>query len=145
MILLTMVYLFVQDESALANHKKGLMLKGYDPISYHTGKPIKGEKQWSVLHRGMTFRFANPQNRAKFLEDPAHYMPLFGGWCAYAMLDGERVDIDPKSFKIVDGKLLLFYDGVWGDTQDKWNQLASKSSDRDLVMKAQDEWRKQKP
>ena len=30
------------------------------------------------------------------------------------MARGEQVEVNPGRFKIVDGKLLLFYDGLWG-------------------------------
>ncbi|MEQ9146669.1 MAG: YHS domain protein, partial [Cytophagales bacterium] len=44
-------------------------------------------------------------------------------WCAYAMgVDGSRVKIDPKTFKIVNGELYLFYNFNFTNTLKKWNE-----------------------
>ena len=31
------------------------------------------------------------------------------------MLDGDKVEIDAGTYKLIDGNLNLFYDGFWGD------------------------------
>jgi hypothetical protein len=36
------------------------------------------------------------------------------------MADGDKVEIDPRSFVIQEGRLLLFYDGLLGDTRKQW-------------------------
>ena len=34
---------------------------------------------------------------------------FYGGWCAFAMGDyGEKVEINPNTFKVIDGKLISF-------------------------------------
>jgi len=48
------------------------------------------------------------------------WVPAYGGWCAWAMADGEPVDVDPERFLVDDGRLFLFYDGLWGDTLVRW-------------------------
>ena len=46
-----------------------------------------------------------------------------GGWRAYAMgSKGEKVEIDPQTFKIVDGKLFLFYNKLLTNTLPMWNK-----------------------
>ncbi len=100
----------------------GLALDGYDPVSYFAEErePVKGAEATSAEHAGATYRFATDENRAKFLAAPERFVPAYGGWCAWAMVDGERVEVDPKSFLIQDGELLLFYDGFLADTRKKW-------------------------
>ena len=45
------------------------------------------------------------------------------GWCAYAMgAKGEKVEVDPETFKIVDGKLYLFYNKFFNNTLESWNK-----------------------
>ncbi|WP_309399391.1 YHS domain-containing (seleno)protein [Cerasicoccus maritimus] len=101
---------------------KDLGEKGYDPVSYFSGKPVKGSKQFSSNFRGVTYYFANAANKKIFDADPGKYEPAFGGWCAWAMAeDGSKVDVDPTNYKIVDGRVYLFYNGFWGDTLKKWN------------------------
>jgi hypothetical protein len=34
----------------------------------------------------------------------------------------KKVEVDPKNFKIVDGKLNLFYKDFFGNTLDDWNE-----------------------
>ena len=41
------------------------------------------------------------------------------------MVNGDRVGIDPRSFLIEDGKLLLFYDGLFADTRASWREANS--------------------
>lgn len=69
---------------------------------------------------------------------PEKYEPAYGGWCAYAMGEtGEKVKIDPETYKIVDGKLFLFYN-FWGNnTLEDWNE-----NEKSLKSKADQNWKK---
>ena len=71
-----------------------------------------------------------------YLENPERFEPAYGSWCAYAMADGDKVDIDPKTFTIIDDKVYLFYNGFWGNTLKKWN----KEGAEDLKAKADQKW-----
>lgn len=100
-----------------------LAIDGYDPVAYfpgHGGKPTKGKPEFTHTHRGVTYRFASAANRDAFKADPVRFEPAYGGWCAYAMAKGERVEIDPKAFHITGGRLLLFYKDFFTDTRDPW-------------------------
>lgn len=103
-------------------NKSGVILQGYDAVSYfNSGKPLKGEPKFQTSYEGATYLFANETNRLEFLKNPKKYSPQYGGWCAFAVADNKsKVDVDPNSFVIQDGRLLLFYNGVWGDTRKKW-------------------------
>lgn len=58
-----------------------------------------------------------------FKANPDKYEPAYGGWCAYAMgKTGEKVEVDPFKFKIVNGKLNLFYYSIINNTLNKWNE-----------------------
>ncbi|MDX2176201.1 MAG: YHS domain-containing (seleno)protein [Candidatus Sumerlaeia bacterium] len=117
--------------------KKGeLAISGYDPVSYFDGTPSKGSETITSWYDGATYRFANEGNRAKFAADPVAFAPAYGGWCAYAMVDGEKVDVDPKTYKISEGRLLLFYNGLLGNTLKKWN----KADEADQLSKADANW-----
>ena len=109
---------FSQDENARRKHfnvKNNLALDGFDPLSYFDGKPEKGNPQIKFNYRGVDYRFTSQANLNKFKTDPGKYEPAYGGWCAYAMGDsGEKVKIDPETFKILDGRLYLFYN-FWGN------------------------------
>lgn len=101
----------------------GLALQGYDPLSYfleYGGSPQRGDKRFALRHRGVVYRFLNAEHRELFRATPERFEPAYGGWCAYAMADGDKVEIDPRSFVIQEGRLLLFYDGLLGDTRKQW-------------------------
>jgi hypothetical protein len=56
------------------------------------------------------------------------------------MLDGEKVEINPKRFKIIGDRLYLFYDRFFNNTLKKWNKLAVDKSESVLVEKANKQW-----
>lgn len=123
-------------------HKKGIAVEGYDPVSYHQKDgPNEGRKTIKTTYQGITYYFATESNREIFEKSPESYEPLFGGWCAWAMLDGKQVDINPESYKLVDGKLMLFYDTIWADTLEKWNDaVADGQSEETLIKQAEEAW-----
>lgn len=105
--------------------KNGLALDGYDPVAYFPeggSDPSKGAKTRTVEYRGATYRFANDANRERFRGEPSRFAPAYGGWCAYAMASDDRVEIDPESFLIEDGSLLVFFDGFFADTRKSWRK-----------------------
>jgi YHS domain-containing protein len=98
-------------------------LQGYDPVAYFPeggGKPAEGSTKFAAVHGGITYRFTSDEHRKLFLADPWKYEPAYGGWCAYAMADGEKVEVDPESFRVLDGRLFVFYDGLFADTRKSW-------------------------
>ncbi len=103
--------------------KDNLAIKGYDPVSYFVNEePLEGQQALSYRYNGATYYFASETNLETFKADPAKYEPAYGGWCAYAMGKGYTADINPKTCKIVDGKLLLFYNKLFTNTLPKWNK-----------------------
>ena len=118
------------------NLDSGTALHGYDPVSYFSGMPAEGSLEHSVLHNNATYLFQSAENRETFIRNPDKYTPGFGGWCAYAMgATGELVDVDPETFKIVDGKLYLFYNAYFNNTLKKWNK-----NEAELLPKAVKNW-----
>lgn len=103
------------------NTKRGVAVKGYDVVAYFDGQPQKGDKAFEFSHEGVTYRFTSAANAKRFKADPQAYLPQYGGYCAYAIaLNGKKVDIDPQTFEIRDGKLYLFYNAWGNNTLKKW-------------------------
>ncbi|MCF0061765.1 YHS domain protein [Dyadobacter chenwenxiniae] len=102
----------------------GLAIQGYDPVAYFTmNKALEGKKEFSTNFNGTVYRFMSKQNRDEFAGNPARYEPQYGGWCAFAMgKKGEKVEVDPETFKVIDGKLYLFYNKYFNNTLKSWNQ-----------------------
>lgn len=87
---------------------QGLALRGYDPVAYFLdGKPTPGEERLSASYGGARYLFASESHRKLFLENPMKYVPKYGGFCAVGTSYGEKVDVDPKTGKVVNGKLYL--------------------------------------
>lgn len=133
--------LLAQTDEARKNNfnlKKNLAIEGYDPVSYFDHKPTEGESKWRTTYKGVIYQFSSESNLAKFKANPGKYEPAYGGWCAYAMGEsGEKVKIDPETFKIVEGKLCLFYN-FWGNnTLVKWNK-----NEKALKENAEQNWKK---
>jgi YHS domain-containing protein len=119
--------------------KEKLALQGYDPVAYFPvggGKPKKGLANLTVIHEGVVYRFASEANRRAFQATPQRFEPQYGGWCAYAMADKDKVEIDPQSFLVTDGKLYLFFKAWYADTRAKW-----KKDEKALAAKANAAWK----
>ena len=101
-----------QDESLLRtknfNLEKGIAIQGYDPVAYFKqNKAVKGIAEFSATYQGVTYNFSSIENKNAFIKSPSVYEPKYGGWCAYAMgKNGEKVEVDPETFKIIDGQTL---------------------------------------
>lgn len=93
---------------------------GHDPVAYFTeGRPVKGDRQFTLKHQGAEWRFASAANRDAFAAAPQKYEPQYGGYCAWAVSQGYTASGDPQFWKIVDGRLFLNYDA---DVQQKWER-----------------------
>lgn len=120
-----------------ANLGKGVAIQGYDPVAYlNEARAVKGAESISTLYRGVTYRFGTAENRAAFNAEPEKYIPAYGGWCATAMAYGRKVEIDPTSFKVTNGRLLLFYKGIRGNALKDWNK-----DEPGQLIKADENWR----
>ena len=121
------------------NLEKKVAIQGYDPVAYFTQKKaVKGKAAFATTYEGVTYNFSSQANKDLFLKNPASYEPQYGGWCSYAMgASGEKVEVDPETFKIVDGKLNLFYNAFFNNTLKSWNK-----DEVNLKKKADANWKK---
>ena len=101
-------------------------INGYDPVSYHQEKPVKGTEDYSYEWEDSTF--ANEENLALFKIDPERYAPQFGGYCAYGMAEGHKAPTQPDAWTIVDGKLYFNYNkevlSKWRENRDEFIRQA---------------------
>jgi YHS domain-containing protein len=116
------ILIFCLQQPAL-NTNDNLAIQGFDPVSYFSNDPRKGNSKYQSTFNTATYYFVSEENRRKFTNNPQKYEPEYGGWCAFAMgNDGTKVKVDPETFKIVDGKLYLFYNFLWTNTLPLWNE-----------------------
>ena len=132
---------FAQDQKRQTgfNLQNGIAIQGYDAVAYFTSnKAIKGSTANVVYYQGVKYQFANTVNKEEFKKNPAKYEPQYGGWCAYALgATGEKVEIDPETFKMINGKLYLFYNKLFNNTLKTWNK-----DEANLKTKADINWLK---
>lgn len=121
------------------NLENKVAIQGYDPVAYFTQKKaVKGKSNLAYTYEGVTYNFSSQANKDLFLKTPTNYEPQYGGWCSYAMgANGEKVEVDPETFKIVDGKLNLFYNAYFNNTLKSWNK-----DEVNLKKKADANWKK---
>jgi YHS domain-containing protein len=121
------------------NLENKVAIQGYDPVAYFTQKKaVKGKKELAVTYEGVIYYFSSQANKEAFTKTPNSYEPQYGGWCAYAMgTNGEKVEINPETFKIVNGKLFLFYNAYFNNTLKSWNK-----DEVNLIRKAIINWKK---
>lgn len=121
------------------NLEKKVAIQGYDPVAYFTQKKVvKGKSNFTTTHEGVIYNFSSQVNKDMFVKNPASYEPQYGGWCAFAMGDsGDKVEINPESFKIISNKLYLFYNAFFNNTLKSWNK-----NETNLKNKANVSWKK---
>jgi len=121
------------------NLSNGVAVSGFDPVAYFKqGAAVKGKKDLAVFDQGVTYYFSSVENKDEFKKNPLNYEPQYGGWCAYAMgKDGSKVEVDPETFKIIDGKLYLYYNKFFNNTLKSWNK-----DETNLKSRADLNWKK---
>lgn len=104
---------FAADEYNVAN---GLTLNGYplgmhgvDPVSMFEGTaPTQGDAGHTSTYDGVDYYFASAEAKQAFDADPDAYLPQFGGFCAFGVYVGKKLDGDVRYADLVEGKLYLF-------------------------------------
>ncbi len=85
-------------------------IRGHDAVAYFTeGEPVEGSDRFSMEYKGAVWRFASQENLDLFRAEPEAYAPQYGGYCAYAMAEGDTASTEPDLWTIHDGKLYLNY------------------------------------
>lgn len=114
--LFTYVYTFFSYavDAPIYSHKTKGAITGTDVVAYFSLPPeedaIKGNDEFTYQWQGATWKFSNETNRQKFILNPEHYAPQYGGYYAFAVGSGKKgftTSIRPNSWTISDNKLYL--------------------------------------
>jgi YHS domain-containing protein len=117
----------------------GVMMHGYDPVSYRSGEPQQGSDAFAMVWDGATWHFASAENRQKFAQDPSGYAPSLGGYCTFGIVIDKKLDGDPGVYWMQGEALYLFLneevrqtfmqdiDGNLQKVSVKWEQLINLS------------------
>lgn len=88
---------------------QGIAFRGNDVVALVSGLGvIPGQARHTSVHDGVAYYFASEEAMQAFDKDPEKYMPQYGGYCAYGVAFGKKLDGSPRFADIVDGKLYLF-------------------------------------
>ena len=133
----------LQAQSKVFQNEHGVALGGYDLVAYFSQfEAVEGEARYASQHDGVTYHFSSEANQAAFEAHPDKYLPEFGGFCAYGVAIGSPdVPVNPETFKIRDGKLYFFFNGIHKgepmNTVIPWN-----SDEKALLEAAETNWEK---
>nr|WP_270935229.1 YHS domain-containing (seleno)protein [Roseomonas sp. MO-31] len=93
------------------NHAGGIALRGFDTVAWHEeGRPRAGNPDIAAEWAGVTWHFADRAHRDRFAATPDAFAPRYGGFCAFGVARGYKVDFDPDAWHIAQGRLYLNYD-----------------------------------
>jgi len=101
-----------------------IALHGYDPVSYFSGKPAQGENAFFSVNDQVKYLFSSVDNKRAFDKDPDHYIPMYGGYCAYGVRMGKKLDNDPLAYEIKDEHLYVMLNRA---THKMWEQDMSEN------------------
>ena len=107
-------------------------VQGYDLVSYQNSKrPIRGNGHFLSVVDGVTYLFANAENKRRFDRNPDKYLPAYGGYCAFGAAHGGKSDVDPEVWDIVDGKLYLMVSSgtkvIWTKKKMTYIEMANRA------------------
>jgi len=121
------------------NTKKGYAINGYDVVAYFDANPQLGNEDFLATYDGVKYKFINQKNLDKFNANPFAYLPQYGGYCAYAVaVASKKVNVNPETYEIRDGKLYLFYNLRKNNTLKSW----INESPNVLIPQANKNWSK---
>lgn len=90
-----------------------LGLHGFDPVSmFQADAPQIGNAEFTSTFEGVDYYFASAKAQTAFEADPASVLPQFGGFCAFGVYVGKKLDGDVRYADIYEGKLYLFVNKV---------------------------------
>ena len=78
--------------------EQGVILQGYDAVSFRNGGALQGDPQFKTTYHGAVYLFANAENKTRFDANPAAYEPEYGGYCAYGVSVGHLAPIELWTF-----------------------------------------------
>jgi YHS domain-containing protein len=108
--------------------KHNLANGGYDFVAYFSSNAaVKGKKEFTHVINGVKYQFASAENKNMFKNDPSRYLPVCDGYCAWGVAEkGKKVPVNPETFKVINGKLYLFFNGDFNgspfNTLPEWNK-----------------------
>ena len=103
--------------SLIDANRDGIAIDGFDAVSYFKGEPLRGTADFTFELDGTTYMFNNAENLEEFQENPAKYIPAYGGYCLRGMSEGQRRRGNPENYAMNGGRLYFYYRGDLEDAR----------------------------
>jgi len=88
-------------------------LRGNDTVSLAIGHGVTdGHARFTHVHDGVAYYFSSEESKDSFASNPSAYAPQYGGFCAFGVAIGKKLDANPRFADIVNGKLYVFLNAV---------------------------------
>jgi YHS domain-containing protein len=88
---------------------QGVALRGNDSVALFTGLDVTpGQAKFTAVHDNVAYYFSSEETMKQFAADPEAFVPQYGGFCAFGVAKGLKLDANPRFADVVDGKLYLF-------------------------------------
>lgn len=125
----------------------GCMLQGYDCVAMFTksNETIKGNSTYESTYQGAKYWFVSAENKALFDKEPAKYAPLYGGYCAVAITEGNLRPIQVWTHHLTNGHLVVNHNAkakkLWERRERKrfktaeknWPMVSKKEAKYDII------------
>ncbi len=110
-----------------------IAMEKYDPVAYFIlKKPVKGNDKFKTVYKKAKWFFMSKENLNLFLKNPEKYAPKYGGYCAWAVAQGNTAKGNPKNWTIYKNNLYLNYNDA---IETKWLKQID-----DFIVKADKNW-----
>jgi YHS domain-containing protein len=91
----------------------GVAARGDDVVALATGLEVTpGLAEYTVERDGVAYYFSSKETMKTFAANPEKYLPQYGGFCAFGVAIGKKLDASNRYADIVDGKLYVFLNAV---------------------------------
>lgn len=123
---------FAQKPEIYTSWRNKIAVDGYDVVSFHAGKPLKGRTEFATQYKKATWRFDTQANLDLFLMNPEAFEPQYGGYCAWALAKDKLAPGKAEHWHVEDGKLYLNYSTR---VKKRWDALREE-----FITQADDNW-----
>ena len=109
----------------------GKAINGYDVVAFFKeSKPVMGSDNLSYTYMDVKWLFSSSANMAAFKANPKHFMPQYGGYCAYGTAEGHKAPTKPDTWTVVNDKLYFNYNLKVKDSWMKDQQALIEKADK---------------
>ena len=105
--------------------KNGVILRGYDVITFHQKNPQKGNPDFQSEYLGAKYHFVSEENKKLFESNKEKYAPLYNGFCAVAVALNKLSPIQLQTYSFVNDKLIFQHNM---NAQKLWNKDIKKNA-----------------